>query len=61
MLVDVKPGQSAYDDELFGPIASVIRAEDEKEAMRIANDSRYGPGGGIFSKDPERAQDLSSR
>ncbi|MFP4520263.1 MAG: NAD-dependent succinate-semialdehyde dehydrogenase [Oceanicaulis sp.] len=55
VLADVKPGQPAYDDELFGPVASVIRAKDDADAMRIANDSRYGLGGGIFSKDEDKA------
>lgn len=59
VLVDVKPGQPAYDDELFGPVASVIRAEDDEDAMRIANDSRYGLGGGIFSKDEDKALALA--
>jgi len=54
-LVDVAPGQPAYDDEIFGPVASIIRARDDEDAMRIANDSRYGLGGGIFSKDVDRA------
>ena len=53
-LVDVAPGQPAYDDEIFGPVASIIKAKDDEDAMRIANDSRYGLGGGIFSKDVER-------
>ena len=61
MLVDVEPGQPAYDDELFGPVASVIKAKDDEDAMRIANDSRYGLGGGIFSKDTERARKLASQ
>ncbi|PTX51458.1 NAD-dependent succinate-semialdehyde dehydrogenase [Allosediminivita pacifica] len=61
VLVDVKPGQPAYDDELFGPVASIIRAKDDEDAMRIANDSRYGLGGGIFSKDEKRARELASR
>ena len=60
VLVDVKPGQPAYDDELFGPVASVIRAENDEDAMRIANDSRYGLGGGIFSRDEARARKLAS-
>ena len=59
VLLDVKPGQPAYDDELFGPVASVIRAEDDQDAMRIANDSRYGLGGGIFSRNADRALDLA--
>ncbi len=61
VLVDVAPGQPAYDDELFGPVASVIRAKDDEDAMRIANDSRYGLGGGIFSKDTARARELAAR
>ena len=60
VLVDVKPGQPAYDDELFGPVASIIKAEDDQDAMRIANDSRYGLGGGIFSKDEAKARKLAS-
>lgn len=59
VLTDVAPGMPAYDDELFGPVASVIRATDDADAMRIANDSRYGLGGGIFSADTERAVELA--
>lgn len=59
VLGNVKPGQPAYDDELFGPVASLIKAKDEKDAMRIANDSRFGLGGGIFSKDEEKATNLA--
>ena len=59
VLADVAPGMPAYDDEIFGPVAAVIRAKDDEDAMRIANDSRYGLGGGIFSKDEERALKLA--
>ena len=59
VLVNVEPGQPAYDDELFGPVASVIKAKDDEDAMRIANDSRYGLGGGIFSTNVERAEKLA--
>ncbi|MDB2384951.1 NAD-dependent succinate-semialdehyde dehydrogenase, partial [Polaribacter sp.] len=59
VLEDVKPGQPAYDDELFGPVASLIKAKDTEDAMRIANDSRFGLGGGIFSKDEEKAKELA--
>ncbi|APE29131.1 NAD-dependent succinate-semialdehyde dehydrogenase [Aurantiacibacter gangjinensis] len=61
VLTDVAPGQPAYDDELFGPVASVIRAKDDEDAMRIANDSRYGLGGGILCKDEQRAIELASK
>merc|ERR1711974_535905 len=50
LLENIKPGMPAYDDELFGPVASLIKAKDNDDAMRITNDSRYGLGGGIFSK-----------
>lgn len=60
VLADVAPGQPAYEDELFGPAASIIKARDDEDAMRIANSSRYGLGGGIFSKDVERAKKLAA-
>ena len=59
VLEDVSPGMPAYDDELFGPVASLIRARDDKQAMEVANDSRYGLGGGIFSSDTDNAIDLA--
>ena len=59
VLGDCAPGMPAYDDEIFGPVASVIRARDGKDAMRIANDSRYGLGGGIFTKDQDAAVKLA--
>ena len=58
VLANCQPGTPAYDDELFGPVAS-IKARDDDDAMRIANDSRYGLGGGIFSKDEDRALTLA--
>ncbi|GGD83815.1 NAD-dependent succinate-semialdehyde dehydrogenase [Croceicoccus mobilis] len=60
VLADVAPGQPAYEDELFGPAASIIKAKDDEDAMRIANGSRYGLGGGIFSKDVEKARKLAA-
>lgn len=59
-LVDVASGQPAYDDEIFGPVAAIIKAKDDEDAMRIANDSRYGLGGGIFSKNVERAVKMAA-
>ncbi|MEO1719463.1 MAG: NAD-dependent succinate-semialdehyde dehydrogenase [Pseudomonadota bacterium] len=60
VLDQVEPGQPAYDDELFGPVAAVIRARDANDAMRVANDSRYGLGGGIFSRNIDRAVELAA-
>ena len=61
ILENIEPGQPAYDDELFGPVASLIRAKDSDDAMRIANDSRYGLGGAIFSKDEDKAIELAKK
>ena len=61
VLENVTSGQPAYDDELFGPAAALIRAKDENDAMRIANDSRFGLGGGIFSKDVDHAIELAEK
>ncbi len=61
VLENVKPGMPAYDDELFGPVASLIRAKDEDDAVRIANDHRYGLGGGVFSGNTDRAMKLAHR
>lgn len=61
VLGSVKPGQPAYDDEIFGPVASLIKAKDDEDAMRIANDSRFGLGGGIFSKNEKHAIELASK
>ncbi len=59
VLVNVKKGMPAYEEELFGPVASVIEAKDEADAVRIANDSIYGLGGGIISKNRARAEKLA--
>lgn len=59
ILENVTPGMPAYDGELFGPVATLIRAKDEADAIRIANDHKYGLGGGIFTKDVEHGIDIA--
>ncbi|GHA95938.1 hypothetical protein GCM10009069_18510 [Algimonas arctica] len=59
VLANCQPGTPAYDDEIFGPVAAIIKATDDADAMRIANDSRSGLGGGIFSRDEEKAVKLA--
>lgn len=61
VLENVQPGQPAYEDEFFGPVASLIKAKDNEDAMRIANDSRFGLGGGIFSKDEAAAIEMAEQ
>ncbi|MFL6394971.1 MAG: aldehyde dehydrogenase family protein, partial [Nitrososphaeraceae archaeon] len=47
-------------EEVFGPVAPIITANDEKEAMRIANDSKFGLGASIWTQDLDKAERLSS-
>jgi succinate-semialdehyde dehydrogenase / glutarate-semialdehyde dehydrogenase len=56
ILDQVKPGMPAYDQELFGPVAAVIRAKDETDAVRIANDSEFGLGAAVFTRDLARGK-----
>lgn len=51
VLVDIAPQQPAYCEELFGPVAVIVSARDLKDAIRIANDTRFGLGAAVFTKD----------
>ncbi len=59
ILTDVKKGMAAYEEEFFGPVAIVIPAKDEEEALKIANDTPFGLGGAVFSKDLVRAEQIA--
>jgi succinate-semialdehyde dehydrogenase/glutarate-semialdehyde dehydrogenase len=61
VLTNVKPGMPAYEEELFGPVASIIAARDEDDAVRIANDSVFGLGGAVFTKDVARGERVARR
>ena len=60
VLTGVKKGMPAYDQELFGPVAAIISAKDEDHAIQIANDSVFGLGAAIFSKDIARAEKIAA-
>ncbi|WP_226390249.1 NAD-dependent succinate-semialdehyde dehydrogenase [Penaeicola halotolerans] len=59
ILTDVQPGMPAYEEELFGPVASIIKAKDTTDAIRIANDSRFGLGASLWSKDLSKAEKIA--
>ncbi len=59
ILENVGRGMPAYDEELFGPVASVIKVKDEKEAVKVANESVFGLGAAVFSQDLKRAQQIA--
>jgi succinate-semialdehyde dehydrogenase / glutarate-semialdehyde dehydrogenase len=61
VLTDVKRGNVAYTDELFGPVAAVIRAKDEDDAIAIANDSKFGLGASVWTQNPATAEKLAAK
>ena len=58
---DVDNHSSIAQEEIFGPVLSVIRATDESDAVRIANDTIYGLNSAVFTEDVERARDVASQ
>jgi len=57
----VKPGSTIEQEEIFGPVLSIITYKDEDDAVRIANDTAYGLAGAVWSKDDARAQKVARR
>jgi succinate-semialdehyde dehydrogenase/glutarate-semialdehyde dehydrogenase len=61
VLENVVPGMPAYHEELFGPVAVLFRVNSEEEAMRIANDTVFGLGGGVYTSDIENGKLLAEK
>ena len=61
VLTDIRKGTPAYDEEFFGPVALFFRVANEDEAIALANDSRYGLGGSVFTADIERGRRVAER
>jgi len=60
VLSNVRPGQPAHDEEVFGPVAAIIAADDEADAIRIANDSEFGLGSGVLTSDLDRGRRIAA-
>ncbi len=61
ILTDIKPENPAFRDEFFGPVAIMVRVKNEEEAIALANDSDFGLGGSVFTKDVARGKRVASR
>jgi len=59
ILTDVKAGMPAFEEEIFGPAASVIRVKDSEEAIAVANNSKYGLGASLWTKDRDKGIELA--
>jgi len=59
VLTNVEPGTVAFDEEIFGPVASVVAADDAEHAVALANDTRFGLGGSVFTEDIEKGERMA--
>jgi len=60
VLSNVRPGQPAHDQEVFGPVAAIIAADDQADAIRIANASEFGLGSGVLTSDLDRGRRIAA-
>ena len=61
ILDHVAPGMPAYEEELFGPVAAILRVQDEAEAVRVANDTTFGLGGSVWTADAARGERVAAQ
>lgn len=61
VLTGVKPGMAAFDEEIFGPVAAIIEADDESHAIELANQSPFGLGSALFTNNKSRAVHLARK
>ncbi len=60
VLSNVKPGMPAWSEELFGPVATLIRVEDEAQALEVANGTDFGLGGAVWTEDLARGERIAA-
>jgi succinate-semialdehyde dehydrogenase/glutarate-semialdehyde dehydrogenase len=61
VLTGVRKGMVAFDEEVFGPVAAIVSARDEDEAVTLANDSPFGLGAAVFTRDTARGERIAAR
>jgi len=61
LLIDVTPGMPAFDEELFGPVISIVEAHDESHAIELANQSSFGLGGAVFTQNRTRGKEIAEK
>ena len=60
VMTNVRPGMPAFDEEIFGPVFSIIQAKNDKEAIQFANNSKYGLGAAVFTKDVKKGEIIAN-
>ncbi|MDA9935063.1 NAD-dependent succinate-semialdehyde dehydrogenase [Candidatus Marinimicrobia bacterium] len=60
IMTNVKPGMPAFDEEIFGPVFSIIEAENDEEAIRLANNSKYGLGAAVFTDNVKKGEIIAN-
>jgi succinate-semialdehyde dehydrogenase/glutarate-semialdehyde dehydrogenase len=61
VLADVKPGVASYNEEVFGPVASIIKSKDLEDSIRIANDSDFALSAVVYGDDIDQCRDIASK
>ena len=61
VLSDVRPGMVAFDEEMFGPVAAIVRAADEEHAIQLANNTDFGLGAAVITQDVKRGEKIAAR
>lgn len=61
ILENVKPAMPAFEEELFGPVAAIVKVKDVEEAIRLANQSKFGLGGSVWTSNLEKGQSISRK
>ena len=61
LLADVTPGMAAFNEEIFGPVFSVIKATDEAEALAFANQTEFGLGAAVFTQDNAKGEEIAKK